>query len=45
MHLLKLIKPLGVRITRIGVGIPVGSDLEYAEEVTMMKAMGCRRDL
>src|SRR6202049_2507927 len=39
MYLSKLIKPLGVRVTRIGVGIPVGSDLEYADEVTMMKAM------
>src|SRR5882724_4075506 len=45
MYLSKLIKPLGVRVTRIGVGIPVGSDLEYADEVTMMKAMEGRRDL
>jgi recombination protein RecR len=41
----KLIKPLGVRVTRIGVGIPVGSDLEYADEITMLKAMEGRRDL
>ncbi len=45
MYLSKLIKPLGVRVTRIGVGIPVGSDLEYADEVTMMEAMEGRRDL
>jgi recombination protein RecR len=45
MYLSKLIKPLGVRVTRIGVGIPVGSDLEYADEVTMLKAMEGRRDL
>ena len=45
MYLAKLLKPLGVRVTRIGVGIPVGSDLEYADEVTMMKAMEGRRDL
>jgi recombination protein RecR len=45
MYLSKLIKPLGVRVTRIGVGIPVGSDLEYADEVTMMKAMEGRREL
>jgi recombination protein RecR len=45
MYLSKLIKPLGVRVTRIGVGIPVGADLEYADEVTMMKAMEGRRDL
>ena len=44
-YLSKLIKPLGVRVTRIGVGIPVGSDLEYADEVTMLKAMEGRRDL
>ena len=37
--------PLGVRVSRIGVGIPVGADLEYADEVTMMKAMEGRRDL
>ena len=45
MYVSKLIKPLGVRVTRIGVGIPVGSDLEYADEVTMLKAMEGRRDL
>jgi recombination protein RecR len=45
MYLSKLIKPLGVRVSRIGVGIPVGSDLEYADEVTMLKAMEGRRDL
>src|ERR1700722_854497 len=45
MYVSKLIKPLGVRVTRIGVGIPVGADLEYADEVTMMKAMEGRRDL
>jgi recombination protein RecR len=45
VYLSKLIKPLGVRVTRIGVGIPVGSDLEYADEVTMLKAMEGRRDI
>jgi len=45
VYLSKLIKPLGVRVTRIGVGIPVGSDLEYADEVTMLKAMEGRREL
>ena len=45
MYLSKLLKPLGVKVTRIGVGIPVGADLEYADEVTMMKAMEGRRDL
>jgi recombination protein RecR len=45
MYISKLIKPLGVRVTRIGVGIPVGSDMEYADEVTMLKAMEGRREL
>ena len=45
VYLSKLLKPLGVRVTRIGVGIPVGADLEYADEVTMLKAMEGRRDL
>ena len=45
VYVSKLLKPLGVRVTRIGVGIPVGSDLEYADEVTMLKAMEGRREL
>jgi len=45
VYLSKLIKPLGVRVSRIGMGIPVGSDLEYADEVTMSKAMEGRREL
>jgi len=45
MYLSKLLKPLGVRVTRIGMGIPVGSDLEYADEVTMLKALEGRREL
>jgi recombination protein RecR len=45
VYLSKLIKPLGVRVTRIAMGIPVGSDREYADEVTMLKAMEGRRDL
>jgi recombination protein RecR len=45
VYLSKLIKPLGVRVTRIAMGIPVGSDLEYADEVTMVKAMEGRREL
>ena len=44
-YLSKLIKPLGIRVTRIGVGIPVGADLEYADEVTMLKAIEGRREL
>lgn len=45
MYLSKLLKPLGVRVTRIATGIPVGSELEYADEVTMLKAMEGRREL
>jgi recombination protein RecR len=45
VYLSKLLKPLGVRVTRIGVGIPVGADLEYADEVTMLKAMEGRREM
>jgi recombination protein RecR len=45
VYLSKLLKPLGVRVSRIAMGIPVGSDLEYADEVTMWKAMEGRHDL
>jgi recombination protein RecR len=45
VYVSKLLKPLGVRVSRIGVGIPVGSELEYADEITMLKAMEGRRDL
>jgi recombination protein RecR len=45
IYLAKLLKPLGVRVTRIAMGVPVGSDLEYADEVTMGKAMEGRREL
>ncbi len=44
LYLARLIKPLGVRVTRIAMGIPVGSDLEYADEITMTRAMEGRRD-
>jgi len=45
VYLSKLLKPLGVRVTRIGMGIPVGSDMEYADEVTMGKALEGRREI
>jgi recombination protein RecR len=45
LYLARLLKPLGVRVTRIAMGIPMGSDLEYADEVTMTRAMENRRDL
>lgn len=44
LYLAKLLKPIGVRVTRIAMGIPVGSDLEYADEVTMTRAMEGRRE-
>jgi recombination protein RecR len=45
LYLARLLKPLGARVTRIAMGIPVGSDLEYADEVTMTRAMEGRRDI
>ncbi|HYL93316.1 MAG TPA: recombination mediator RecR, partial [Alphaproteobacteria bacterium] len=45
VHLSMLIKRPGVKVTRIATGIPAGSDIEYADEVTMMKAMEGRREL
>lgn len=44
LYLARLLKPLGVRVTRIAMGIPVGSDLEYADEITMSRAMEGRRE-
>jgi len=41
----KLLRPLGVRVTRIGMGVPVGSDLDYADEVTMSKSLSNRREM
>ena len=45
IYLAKLLKPLGPRVSRIAMGVPVGSDLEYADEVTMLKAMEGRREV
>ncbi len=45
IYLARLLKPLGVRVTRIAMGVPVGSDLEYADEVTMHKAIEGRREV
>lgn len=44
VYLSQLLKPLGVRVTRIAVGVPVGSDLDWADEVTMARAMEGRRE-
>lgn len=45
MYISKLLKPLGIKATRIAHGIPVGGDLEYADEVTLAKALEGRREL
>jgi recombination protein RecR len=45
MYLSKLVKPFGLRVTRIAHGLPVGGDLEYADEVTLTKALEGRREL
>jgi recombination protein RecR len=45
LYLARVLKPLGVRVTRIAHGLPVGGDLEYADEVTLARALEGRRDL
>ena len=45
LYLSKLIKPLGIRVTRLAMGLPVGSDLDYADSVTMARALEGRREL
>ena len=44
-YLSRLLKPLGLKVTRIAMGIPVGSDLEFADEVTMLKSLENRREM
>jgi len=45
MYLSKLLKPMGIKVSRIAHGIPVGGDLEYADEVTLTKALEGRREI
>jgi recombination protein RecR len=45
IYLARLLKPLGVKVTRIAMGVPVGSDIEYADEVTMHRALEGRREV
>ena len=45
LYLTKIIKPSGVKITRIGMGIPIGSNLEYADSTTLFKALEARREI
>ena len=45
MYIARLLKPLGIKVTRIAHGLPVGGDLEYADEVTLSRAMENRIEL
>ena len=45
MYLSRLLKPFEIKITRLAYGIPVGADLEYADEVTLYRAIEGRRDI
>ena len=45
MYLSRLLRPLGVRVTRLAYGVPVGADLEYADEITLFRALEGRRDV
>ena len=45
MYLSKLIKPMGIKVTRLGFGIPVGADLEYADEVTLKRSVSTRTEI
>lgn len=45
MYLSRLLRPMGVRVTRLAYGIPMGSQLEYADDVTLLRALQGRRDM
>lgn len=45
MYISRLLKPLGVKVTRLAYGVPVGADLEYADEITLTRAMEGRREI
>ncbi len=45
IYLMKLLRPLGVKVMRIGIGLPVGSNLEYADPATLARAIECRREM
>jgi len=45
MYISRLLKPIGIKVTRIAHGVPVGGDLEYADEETLMKALEGRREI
>ena len=45
MYISRLVKPMGIKVTRIAHGLPVGGDLEYADDVTISKALEGRREI
>ena len=45
MYISKLIRPTGIKVTRIASGVPVGGDLEYIDEVTLLRALEGRQEL
>ena len=45
LYLTKLLKPFNIKVTRIAFGLPIGSDIEYADEITLAKAIECRREI
>jgi recombination protein RecR len=45
LYIQRLVGPLGIRVTRIASGVPIGSDLEYADQVTLSRALAGRREL
>ena len=44
-HIANMLKPLGVKVTRIANGVPIGGDLEYVDEITLSRALEGRREL
>ena len=45
MYISRLIKPMGIKVSRLAYGVPVGADLEYADEITLTRAIEGRQDL
>ena len=45
LYLTKLLKPMGIKVSRIAQGVPMGGDLEYADQVTLARALAGRREL
>ena len=45
LYLTRLLKPIGIRVSRLAQGIPMGGDLEYADQATLARALAARRDL